>query len=192
MSTLGKVLVILVVLALLGWIFLAALVADHHINWSQRLDQIEKEVAALQADLPPIKAEIYTLTREADVLQVGLERFRRNFRAEIAMKQKEESDTKEALSRSEFQLKTVQLEVIAAQKRHDIRRQEKLDFDKQILQLQAAVQDQMAENKKLKEEYQGLQKAFLTTLAENREYVNRLNKKAAATTPRTRLGSLVR
>lgn len=191
MSTLGKVLVILVVLALLGWIFLAALVADHHINWSKKYVTVEKAVADAKAELPPLENEIFQLTKEAEVLQVGLDRFRRNFRAQIAMKQKEESETKETLSRGEYQLKTAQLEVAAAQKRQEIRLQEKNDLDKAILQLQAVVADQMADNKKLKDEFQGLQKSFLATLSENREYVSKLDKKAAAV-PRTRLGSLAR
>ncbi len=192
MSTVGKVLVILIVVSLLGWLFLAALVADHHMNWSKRFAEVQKERDTEDASLPPLAAQIFELTKEAEVLQVGLDRFRRNFRVQLAMKQREESETKETLSRTEFQLKALEAQVIAAQKRLDLRTQEKLDLDKKILALQGTVQEQMAENTKLKDEFQGLQKAFLTTLAENKAYVEQINKRAAAAKPRVRLGSLVR
>ena len=62
MSTLGKVLTILIVLALLGWTFLAALVAEHHIQWAKRFDVVQKEVEEAKKPLPGYRAEIYDHT----------------------------------------------------------------------------------------------------------------------------------
>ena len=194
MSTAGKVLVILVVLSLLGWMYLAALVADHHINWTEKYAKTEKELADLTATLPPIRAETYDLTNQANNLQVSLDRARRNFRAELAMEQKEDSETKESLSRYQFQLKQAQVEVTSAQKRASIRLQERTTLEQQIRQEQATVADLTAKNTDLKGQLEGLRKAFTETLAANKAYVDKL-RKASPTgdgKPRTRLGSLIR
>ncbi len=195
MSTLGKVLVILIALSLLGWMFLAALVADHHIQWANRYDVVEKEVEAAKLPLPPARAKILEHTNAATTVQVNLERIRRNFRAELAMAQKTESETKETLSRAELERAQAEVQVEAARKQADIRFRERQDFDKKILQEQAAVDVLIAENKVLKDELASLRKAFMDTVAQNKTYAARLLKKpnpAASAQPRTRLGSLVR
>ena len=174
--------------------YLAALVADHHINWTAKFAATEKELAELKATLPPIRAEIYDLTNQATNLQVSLDRARRNYRAELAMEQKEDSETKESLSRYQLQLKQAQTEVTAAQNRASIRLRERTTLEQQIRQEQATVADLTARNTDLKGQLAGLRKSFLDTVAENKAFVDRL-KKVSSTgdgKPRTRLGSLVR
>lgn len=195
MSTAGKVLVILVLLAVLPWLWLAAGVAQHHINWAKLYAETEKQRNEAKAELPPLESAIYEQKNEATVLQVSLDKQRRNFRGQMAMEQKEESETKETLSRTDYQLKQAQLEAENAKKRHDIRRQEKLDLDKAIADEQVVVQDLMNENKALKERLANLEKDFLATVEDNKKQIDRIRKKAESTSgakPRTRLGSLVR
>ena len=139
MSTLGKVLIILIVLALLGWMFLASLVAEHHIQWANRFKVVEKEVAEAKVPIPDLRAEIYDLKNEASAIQVNLDRIRRNFRAELAMAQKTESETKETLSRYDLQRASADAEVEAAKRRTEIRFRERQDLDKQIAIEQSTV-----------------------------------------------------
>ena len=195
MSTLGKVLVILIALSLLGWMFLAALVADHHIQWAKRYDVVQKEVEEAKIPPPGLRLKILEHTNAATTVQVDLERIRRNFRAELAMAQKAESETKETLSREELHHTQAEAQAVAAKKQADLRFRERQDFDKKILQEQAAADALIAENKVLKDELASLRKAFMDTVAQNKTYAARLLKKpdpAASAQPRTRLGSLVR
>lgn len=197
MSTAGKVLIVLIVLAALGWITLAALVADHHMSWSRRYAELKSQSEELQASLPPLRTQIYETMNEATVVQIALDRARRNYRSALSQAQKTDSETKESLSRYTIQRETTEREVAAAQERHDVRRQERQNLDRQIAQEQAAIADLTAETAKLRDELATLRKTFQQTLAENKSYVEKLRKSkkgepAASTGPRTRLGSLVR
>jgi len=180
MSTLGKVLVVLITLTMAVWIFLAAVVTQHHMNWSKRLNEVTAEVKALEAELPPIQEDIFKATDAANQVQVTLENSRRNYRAELAMAQKTESDTKEALDRYTLQLKSATDSANAAKARQEVRLQERTDFEKKIAQEEAGVRELMAENEKLRAQLADLQKTFISTLAENKSYVDRL-KNAAST-----------
>jgi predicted nucleic acid-binding Zn-ribbon protein len=195
MSTLGKVLSILVALSLLGWIFLASLVADYHSNWTKRLADLKTEVAKVQGELPPLAAEIDKTKADINNLQVALERSRRNFRTDLARAQNAESETKETLLRFNIQLDMVKQEIAAAQAREAVRKQEVADLEKNIEKEKATVAEMMVQNKTSRDELFSLRKSFIDTLAENKSYVERLLKAsppAAAPKPRTRLGSLVR
>lgn len=196
MSTVGKVLIVLVALSLLGWIFLASLVAEHHANWTKRLNDVKAEVAAVQAELPPLSEAIDRNKAETTLMQVGLDRLRRNFRAELSLAQKAETETKEALSRFQIQLDQVKKQIVAAKQREAIRTQEVADLNEAIKKEQALVQEMIAKNKTSREELFALRKTFMNTLAENKNYLQRLMKassgSSASTKPRVRLGSLVR
>lgn len=191
MSTLGKVLVVLVTLALVGWILLASMVAERNANWNKALIRVKGEAATMEPELPPMQAAIDRTIAEASRLQVDLDRSRRNFRAEFAMAQRQESDTKEALSRHTFQRTLAEEEVQKARARAEVRAQEKADLERRIAQEQARVRDLVAENTRLRDELEGLQKSFLEVTRENRSYLER-QKKANTAPPRARLGSLVR
>lgn len=196
MSLLGKILSICVAVFLVLWIALAASVAKHHEGWSARIRELKAEVAALEPELPPLVAEADRNRDDATNLQVALERARLNFRRELALAQKFESDTKEDLARYQLQVALAEQEVRAAQARMETRTKERVDFEKSIEREKANVVDLQAANKARKDELAGLQKAFLDTVAENRSYAARLTKPAGPTptgaAPRTRLGSFTR
>ena len=192
MSTLGKVLVILVALAMLGWILLASLVAEHHANWGQVIKQRKQEIAELEPQLSPLVDKIDRTLAETSLAQVGLDRGRRNFRGAYAMAQRMESDTKETLSRFNYQKDLVDQEVQKAQARASVRLREKQDFLASISREEENVQVLIAENQKLRKQLDDLQKSFLDTMAENQNYLDRLKKAASSSQPRTRLGSFIR
>ena len=193
MSTPGKVLIILIMLALLGWMFLAAVVAKSNSNWGKRIQEVSKEVEELKIPLPGLRAEIAKLTYQAATEQAAHDRLRRDYRVALAMSQKTESETKESLDRINFQLAAAKLEALAAQKRADKRLAERTILEKQIEQEKVVVVDLMADNKVKRDELASLQKTFLATVAESKTFVQRLMKPSsgAAVKPRTRLGSLV-
>lgn len=193
MSTPGKVLIILIMLALLGWMFLASIVAQSNINWGKRVQEVSKEVEELKKPLPGLRASIAKTTYQASTEQVALDRLRRDFRVALAMAQKTESETKESLDRINFQLAAAKLEAQGAQRRADKRLAERIELEKQIDQVKGVVAQLIVENKLKADELAGLQKAFLTTVAENKSFVQRLMKQipTASVKPRTRLGSLV-
>ncbi len=193
MSTLGKVLVVLVTLSMLGWIFLASLVADHHANWGQLVNERKAEIAKIEPLLPPLQEKIDRDLAAASLAQVSLDRSRRNFRGEFAMVQRDQSETKETLSRYNLQNTLVQTEVTKAKARADVRAQEKASLERQIAEEEARVATLIADTNKLRDQFDSLTRNFLATTAENKSYLERLQKSGTANTkPRTRLGSLIR
>ena len=192
MSTLGKVLVILIVLAVMGWMFLASLVAQYNVNWGKRLQDVSKEVEELKKPLPILRIEIAKNTYLANSEQLALERARRNYRASLAMGQKTESETKETLSRFTDRVAATKLEAQYAQRRADKRLAERTEFENQIVQEKAVVADLIADNTAKKTKLADLEKAFIATVSECKDFIEQLKKlaKTAASSPRTRLGSL--
>ena len=192
MSTPGKVLVVLITLTMLGWVFLAALVAEHHSNWGKLIKTTQAEIAELEPQLPPLQEKIDRTLSDASLAQVRLDRVRRSFRGEFAMAQRDESELKETLSRYTLQHTLVDDEVLKAKARAEVRAQEKADFDRDIAREEVIVAELIAENTKLKEQLAGLEKAFLDTTAENKAYVERLKKAGTlGVKPRTRFGSFI-
>ncbi len=51
MSTAGKVLSVVVILALVGWTFLFAQIAQLNANWGQKIDQLTEQVKTLETDV---------------------------------------------------------------------------------------------------------------------------------------------
>lgn len=193
MSTLGKVLVVLVTLAMLGWIFLAALVAEHHSNWGEVIKKTKSEIAEIEPLLAPMQDKIDRTLAAASLSQVSLDRARRNFRGEYASLQRQESEFKETMSRDSLQLTLAEEEAVNSEKRAQVRAAEKTDFERKIAQEETKVAELVAETGKLRDQYEGLIKSFLETQAENKAYVDRLKKtQPVGVGPRTRLGSFTR
>lgn len=194
MSTLGKVLVILIVLAVLGWMFLASLVAQYNINWGKRLQEVQKEVEELKVPLPALRVEISKNTTLANNEQLSVERARLIYRANLAMAQKTESETKETLERFTAQHTAAELAQQAAVKRAEKRLAERTELENQITQEKATVAALIADNKAKKDTLAGLRQAFISTVAECKTFMEQLKKPSpgATVTPRTRLGSFVR
>ncbi len=192
MSILGKVLVVLVTLLLLVWIYFAAMVAERNANWGKKIQELEKSVSDVQAQIPDVIADINRLRSEAIVEQVRAEKLRETFRAELAAVQRLESQSKEELVRLQLEVASVEAQVESATARVQSRTQEKNDLLKERRMEEGRVAELKDENTRLRGELKGMQDQFLGTMDDNRKMAQKLlNRPSTANAPRTRLGSLI-
>ena len=195
MSTVGKVLVILIIIAILGMMFEMSLVAERNANWSKFIAEQKKVLAEREEEIPKVDAEANQYKDEATTQQVRNDHFRTNFRKELAALQRFESNTKEELLRVQLELQSMESTIKLAQSRYETRLKEKNDLTKEWDQKEAAAQEAIAENSRLRSELKGLQDRFQKTMAENRTMADSLlkpNRSTSRDTAKTRLGSLVR
>jgi chromosome segregation ATPase len=189
MSTAGKVLSVLVTLALLGWIFLASLVADLNANWGRQLKTLQTQVTEAETKIDA-NIEQTTVLRH----QTATELFDKDqdilvLRTKLSKLEKDEAALKETLSRYEIQKGTVEAGIESAKARVEYRTQERANTAEELSKAQMEVAVLQADTDKLFNRLDELQKQFTQIINSNRSLLERLS---AATSPRIRSASLSR
>lgn len=174
MSTLGKVLSVLVVLMVLVWIVMFAAVADLNRNYGEKviklhgdIDRLEKQVVATQAEVDQLMPQITLQQDDRDKRLAVL-------RTHLSQLERLETESREALTRVQLQIARVQADAKAAQAANELREKQKAETQKELAAARAGVQTLMAANAKLLDELMGLRTQFLTTTGENRKLLARL------------------
>ena len=159
MSTAGKVLVVLVMLASLVWMLLTAGVTQLNRNGNQALIVLTEKVAKLQGDVKNTQNEIVRVKDQTNVLQEQMDRELAVINARQNDGQRLASNFSERLSSVRYELATVQqtvqnaeqgrteraAEVVADEKALDAARQEVKSLkatDEQLRALLASLRDE--------------------------------------------------
>ncbi len=197
MSTPGKVLIVLIVLTTLGWIFMAAQVAELDRNWGQKLQQLQADLTKVQQDVAKTGEEVAKTKATINLVQQEREDELNRLRSQLSNLQKVDSFTRETLDRFTLQLASVEAQTEAAQKRQGDRQQELTDTQKNLTDTMTELSQLVRQNNDLLVELARLRSDFLETLAENRAMVDRMLRNARSRTegrsqPRTRSASMVR
>ncbi len=162
MSTAGKVLVVLVMLASLVWMLLTAGVTQLNRNGNQALIVLTEKVAKLQGDVKNTRDEIVRVKDQTHVLQEQMDRELAVINARQNDVQRLASNISERLSSVRYELATVQqtvqnaeqgrtaraAEVVADQKALDAARDEVKSLKATDEQLRARLASLRAEFKK--------------------------------------------
>ncbi|MDG3004462.1 hypothetical protein [Paludisphaera mucosa] len=167
MSTAGKVLVVLILLASLGWIFLGAGVAQLNRNGNAAL-------AKLQADFE--KAEAGLQQAQVDLVKIkdDTARFQENTDTQIAVIRARTGDVEAASSRLKgvlnnmlAQLQTVENTVAEARHDLDVRKQEREAETRLLAEARAEVQRLRGRDAELTDRLASLRTEFDKTFKEN-------------------------
>jgi cell division protein FtsB len=175
MSTAGKVLSVLVVLALLVWIGLLSMVAQRNANWGQKIKTQDEQIATLQKSQTDLRDQLADLKNTVAREQESHELAVAVLRAEVADFEKTLTDSIEALERVKNQVKsqTIASDVAKAHDEHRLgeKTQTQTDIDTQT----AEVEKLKGENGVLMAQLEQLRNEFLSTMADNRKMVQRLS-----------------
>ena len=184
MSTLGKVLSVIIVLMVVVWVVMFAGVADLNRNYGEKviglhgdIERLEKQVAATQAEVKLLVPQITLQQDERDKRLTVL-------RTHLSELEKLETESREALIRVQLEVARVQVAAQKAQAANELREKQKADSQKELAAARAGVQTLMATNGKLLDELTGLRSQFLSTTEENRKLRDRLAG-ASSDAPRT-------
>jgi chromosome segregation ATPase len=176
MSTAGKVLVVIVMLAILGWVILASLVTERNKNWGREMQRLSVEVDKLDVELAKLRSELDQRVADVSSRQRESNNELTVLRVRLNDVQKLETTTLESLTRAQFQVQSVQSAATSAQNDLDRRKAEEAETGKllaagrsKVDQLKEAVGAQLAELAKLRQSFKSL-------LSQNKEMLGRVER----------------
>jgi chromosome segregation ATPase len=167
MSTAGKVLVVLSMLASLVWMILAAGVSQLNRNGNQALIELTNKVAKLQDDLKSTQEKIVEVKDQTTVLQEQMDRRLAVVRARQNDVERSSSSIREILSWVRYELETVQQTVQSAEQARTERAAEKVAEQKALDAVRDEVKALKVKDRELRDRLTGLRNEFKTTLKTN-------------------------
>jgi chromosome segregation ATPase len=171
MSTLGKVLCVLVVLATLPWLWLASGIADLNRNWGKRINELDEQIAQARTDIGTTRSEIQAFKNRIDLAQRDRDMRLTTARALLSQLYKSDSYSKETLDRFTLQKSGVDRDLEGAQRSLESRTQELADTKKVVSDAQAELAQLKEENERDRAQLSALRQEFRAMLDENRSLV---------------------
>jgi hypothetical protein len=176
MSTIGKVLIGLILPLIVVWVFLIAANAQKNKNWQAEIDRLEKQVAQLEKEIETTQSDIVKTRDEVTQLQATLGQ-------ELAVrraKQAEAEQLRSAALANLARLKNLQATSEATQKNaednRDKRTAEVKEERETLAMREGEVRDLQAINKKQMDELAKLREDFLSLQKANKAKVSQLLK----------------
>jgi chromosome segregation ATPase len=173
MSTAGKVLTVLIILAAMGWLILAGGVAQLDRNGNEALEKLEAALKQARADLAETQREIAQVHDQTSSDQEALDHQITTFRAQIADLEKGRSEILETLARLKYQKEIVDNTINAAKTQLQHRNDEHQAEEKAMSELRNEVQGLKAQNGQLMAQLHTLRGQFQKTHHANLELLQK-------------------
>ena len=167
MSTAGKVLVVLIMLASLVWMVLMAGVTQLNRNGNQALIELNNKFDKLTDDVQTTRAKIVEIKDQTSVLQGQMDKELTVIRSRQLDVERVSSNIKEILSRVQYQLATLGETVKNAEATAKQRADEKVAEQKALDDARANVQTLKGQNQELTNRLTGLRNEFKSKLSDN-------------------------
>lgn len=191
MSTVGKVLVVLVALATLPYLYLYVQVYQLHTNWGKEVQGLEKQIADVGQQAKDALAEAAAVRLEATQSQEARLRETTGLRNGVSKLEKLLSMTVEQQERTRLLLKTMQDSIALAETDKSQRANEIETFNAEIAKTNGLLEELKADVTRKLTDLGELRTQFTEVLAKNQEMVKRMNG-SASRTGRTRPASFTR
>ncbi len=180
MSTVGKVLTVLVILPALGWLFLASKVAEWNRSWGKQSEKLAKNIETTREQADQSEIRIAQLKREIDQLLRQKDDQVTGRRTLLSALLRSEGNLKETIDRYQLQQASMQTGVEASRRRLEVNNQELAETRKNVTDAQAELARLKEDNARTRSQLAELRRSFETTLAENRQLVERAQAAATA------------
>jgi hypothetical protein len=188
MSTAGKVLSVLVVLAALACILLTAAVAQLNHNGTKAVDDLRKDVARLEAEVQTAVSELQKLKDDTHHRQFVTQNGLTVLQARQSDVEKVRSEVLEVGSRVALQMADAEAMEKSSRALKDLRVAEKAAETKAKADKEMEVETLKSENAGLLDELTKLREKFKATLQENKGLVGKLHQPGRSA-PTTRGGA---
>ena len=169
MSTAGKVLIVLVLLASLVWLVLASGVAQLNTNGNTRLHELTVQIDKLQTDFKQSQDEIVAVRDQTSSIQENVDRQITVLRARQSDLEKARSKIIEYMTRVQYQLATVKDTIEKAKMTLQHRIEEQASEQQALVQAKSEVEDLKAKNGELLSQLSTLRQNFETVYRSNIE-----------------------
>lgn len=181
MSTPGKVLSVLIILAAIGWLVLASMVTQRHRNWGEKIQKQEAQIAQLEGVPGGEPGELDKLLTQVEQLKYAIadeqaqtSRDATVLRDRLSNVETQLAETRESLARLTLLVRDSQVQVDEAKKIAELRARERTDTQKAIADAEVELSRLREVDAQLRQEQESLTREFKATLAENRKLVQRL------------------
>jgi chromosome segregation ATPase len=176
MSTAGKVLIILFVLATLVWTVLASGVAQLNTNANTKLHELVQQVEKLEVDLKQISDDIVAQRNATSTVQDDIIRNSTVLSERQVDLEKARSEISETLSHVQYEVAIAQETVKGAQTALERRNQEFQAETAELTKLRSDVKEMMADCGQLQARLASLRKDFVSTYHTNTEMLRKAGR----------------
>ena len=183
MSTAGKVLTILVLLVMIGWIVMLSAVTQLNVEWEQRIAKQEATLQDATKKADDNAKLIIDLTESARAEQTNKARDLREVEDRIIAAERRQSTNKERLAAVEFQLASYLSSVEKAQTNNATREAEKAKGIEDLAKKRDEISKLQAANVELRDQLAKLQGEFKAILADNESKANAAGQSRPAPKP---------
>jgi peptidoglycan hydrolase CwlO-like protein len=173
MSTAGKVLVVLVMLASIGCLMLAGGVAQLNTNANKRLQELSTQLAKAQEDIVAARHEAMVLRDETSETQERIDREVATLRARQTDLERSKTQITNDLARLQYDLSTVNATIQGARTSIQTRTAEFDADEKEIADLRGRVQSLKSNNAESMARLQSLRQEFRDTYHKNVDMVGK-------------------
>jgi chromosome segregation ATPase len=173
MSTAGKVLVVLIMLASLGWMVLMAGVTQLNRSGNKAVNELTEKIEKLVEDVKTAQARIVKIKDDTTVVQEQMDRDLTVVRSRQNDVERVNSNIREILSRVQNQVATLEQTVKDAERTAKERADEKVAEQNALESQKAVVENLKAQNSELMNRLTGLRNEFKTTLKGNQDLLGR-------------------
>jgi chromosome segregation ATPase len=180
MSTPGKVLTVLVALAVLGGVFLTAKVSALNSNWGQRIDQLSGQVTQLDQDFSSVRGQVEESLAQVRILQEKSDKDLVLLRTRVSDLEKFEADSQEAIERANVEMKRVDDQIRDGKTAEEARGAELAQTRQDLESTRQVVEQQKVTVDSLVDSLKRLQTDFVRTVDENRRLLDQLRANSAA------------
>lgn len=180
MSTVGKVLVCLIILPILGWILLASKVAEWNSAWGKQKQTVVKNIETTREQSEQAAVAISGLKKQIDLVLRQKDDAVTGLRVLLSSLFRSEGNLKETIDRYTLQQTSMQQGVEAAQRRVALSTQELADTNKALADERAELARLKELNAKMRDQLFQMRQSLQTTLAENQQMVEKATAAATA------------
>jgi len=173
MSTAGKVLVVLVMLTLLSWIVLAAGIDQLNRNGNEAVKKLVDQQEELQKSYDQARREVVENRDQTTMIQELGDRNVAVLRSRQADVERARSQIVEILTRTQYQLATLQDTIKSAQATLDHRTAERQEEEKALAEARSEVQAMKTENHELLNQLQSLRGQFKSNYDANKQMLTK-------------------
>jgi chromosome segregation ATPase len=185
MSTAGKVLVVLVMLVMAGWVVLISAVAQLNSNYGELVAKNDKTLETLTADVAKTTQDIAATIDKANREQADMVRDLAEVQARIVAFERHQSAAIEGLTRLKLQVANYESALATAVKALETRNAEEAQAKETLANKKAEIEKSKALNADLREQLAKLQDEFKRLLSENTSQLSDPTSGAAPRNVRT-------
>ncbi len=184
MSTVGKVLCVLLIIPALAWIWLASGVAELNRQYGQKVVQAEEQLAKDAAELVVTRDDVYQAKAKIELTQRQRDSELTVMRGQLSQLFKSESMSKETADRLALQLASSTASAEAARRRSDRAEQDQVETKQQLAEAQVDLEKVRGENQRDRQLLAQLREEFQRLMADNQRRVEEVLKaEQAQSTP---------